>query len=60
MSRARSTACGGIKPEIADDELGRTLDVAPADEGAQAGEQLREGQGLRQVVIRARVETRAR
>ena len=49
---------GRVEPEVADLELGRPLDAAAPRERAQPREQLGEGEGLRQVVVRAGVEAR--
>ena len=47
-----------VEAEVADFEDGRPLGIAPADERAQAGEQLRERERLDEVVVGAAVETR--
>ena len=48
----------GIEPQVTHDDHGRPLDASPADERAEPGQELGEGERLRQVVVRAGVEAR--
>src|SRR5438128_12037492 len=45
-----------VERQVADAQHARPLGIAPPDDRPQPGEQLREGERLRQVVVRARVE----
>ena len=48
--------CSRVQPQITDLEHGRPLRGCPAGESAQPREQLLEREGLREVVVRARIK----